>query len=126
MKYYEYDIAEIRNTGSRVRALMDPGKDTVSSLARIANVSRGQMSKLLDDKCEWSAEKAVAMSKYFGVPFEYIFFGADNDFDIKESGFVSQFKCTLNSIDSLPIEEKRMCYKEIINNLFKLISGCLE
>jgi transcriptional regulator with XRE-family HTH domain len=120
MKYNDYDIKEIRKTGSRVRALMNPKKDTVASIANIINVSPSQMSKLLNDQYEWSVDKVFLLAQYFGVKLEYIYFG------VNDASFISQFRETMMHIDKLSEEEQRLCYWEIANKLYDKVSQCID
>jgi DNA-binding XRE family transcriptional regulator len=123
--YKNYDYSIVRKAGSRVRALMNPEKDSVASLALVVNVSPSHMSKLLDDKCEWSMEKAFSISEYFGVPFEYIYYGIDIFSGVNEANFIAQFKGTLMHVDKLPEEEKRVCYREMANKLSEVFMRCI-
>jgi hypothetical protein len=124
MQYTNYDYNEIRKVGSRVRSLMNPVTDTVASLAGIISVSPSQMSKLLDDKCEWTIEKVISISEYFDVPVEFIYFGADIFSGVDKENFVTQFKGTLMHIDRLPDEERKICYREMANKLLEMILRC--
>lgn len=117
---HDFDYNKIRKAGSRVRALMEPEKDTVASLADIVNVTPSHMSKLLDDKCEWSIEKAISIAEYFGVPFEHIYYGMDIFAKMDATKFTTQFKGMLMHIDDLPVEEQKICYREMANKLLEM------
>jgi transcriptional regulator with XRE-family HTH domain len=114
-----YDI--IRKTGSRVRSLMNPNTDTVASLAVVINVSPSHMSKLLYDKCEWTAEKAIRISNYFGVPFEYVYMGKDIYSETTDTNFIERFNGMLMHIDNLPSEKQKVCYSDMANKLYDVI-----
>jgi DNA-binding XRE family transcriptional regulator len=125
MQYTDYDYNEIRKVGSRVRALMNPVTDTVASLASIISVTPSHMSKLLDDKCEWTIEKVISIAEYFDVPVEFIYFGDDIFAKVDKENFVAQFKGTLMHIDRLPVEERKVCYREMANKLLEMILRCI-
>ena len=117
----DYDYSKIRKAGSRVRALMDPAKDTVASLAIIINVTPSHMSKLLDDKCEWSVEKAIIISNYFNVPFEYIYYGIDIYEKTEAESFISHYRGMLMHLSKLPVEEQKVYCKEMAEKLLEMI-----
>ena len=117
----KYDYAKIRKTGSRVRELMNKNHDTVAAMALLAKVTPSQMSKLLDDKCEWSIEKAIIMSHYFDVPLEYLYYGIDEPKELNHEDFASNFKDMLTDMDKLPEAQQNICYKEMAKKVLEKI-----